>query len=81
LVLIGWNSYGTEGAQWVWWQTFGWPTGQKQLEQPTDFDYGERQSTVEDPWQHRWTLSETLRDVVPEKWGGITVAAAAGSAM
>jgi uncharacterized glyoxalase superfamily protein PhnB len=43
--------------------------------EPTDFDYGERQATVDDPWRHRWTLSETLRDVVPEEWGGITVAA------
>jgi uncharacterized glyoxalase superfamily protein PhnB len=39
----------------------------------TDFEYGERQATVDDPWGHRWTVSETLRDVAPEEWGGITV--------
>jgi uncharacterized glyoxalase superfamily protein PhnB len=43
--------------------------------EPTDFEYGERQATLDDPWGHRWTLSETLRDVAPEEWGGITVEA------
>ncbi len=23
-----------------------------------------------DPWDHRWTLTQTLRDVAPEDWGG-----------
>ena len=43
------------------------------LMEPTDFEYGERQYTVEDHAGHRWTFSETLRDVVPEEWGGTTV--------
>jgi uncharacterized glyoxalase superfamily protein PhnB len=41
--------------------------------EPTDWEYGERQFTVEDPAGHRWTFSETLRDVEPEEWGGTTV--------
>jgi len=43
------------------------------LREPTDFEYGERQSEIEDPFGHRFTLSETLRDVAPEDWGGTTV--------
>jgi uncharacterized glyoxalase superfamily protein PhnB len=46
--------------------------------EPTDFEYGELQATVDDPWGHRWTLSETLRDVAPEEWGGITVEVGSG---
>jgi uncharacterized glyoxalase superfamily protein PhnB len=44
------------------------------LMEPTDFEYGERQYTAEDPAGHQWTFSETLRDVAPEDWGGILVA-------
>jgi uncharacterized glyoxalase superfamily protein PhnB len=40
--------------------------------EPTDFEYGERQYEAEDLAGHRWTFSETLRDVAPEEWGGIT---------
>ena len=43
------------------------------LMEPTDFEYGERQYTAEDPMGHRWTFSETLDDVVPEQWGGTSV--------
>src|SRR5262249_58778863 len=31
--------------------------------EPTDFEYGERQYTAEDPAGHQWTFSETLDDV------------------
>ena len=47
--------------------------GARVLMEPTDFEYGERQSEIEDPFGHRFTLSETLRDVAPEDWGGTTV--------
>ena len=47
--------------------------GAKILMEPTDFEYGERQYTAEDPMGHRWTFSETLDDVVPEQWGGTSV--------
>jgi len=42
------------------------------LMEPTDFDYGERQYSAQDPAGHRWTFTQTLRDVAPEEWGGIT---------
>ena len=37
---------------------------------PEDFDYGERQANLIDPWGHRWTFSQTIRDVDPATWGG-----------
>ena len=43
------------------------------LREPEDFPYGERQCTFLDPAGHRWTLTETLRDVAPEDWGGVAV--------
>ncbi len=48
--------------------------GARILMEPTDFEYGERQYTAEDPAGHQWTFSETLADVAPESWGGISVA-------
>jgi uncharacterized glyoxalase superfamily protein PhnB len=47
--------------------------GARILMEPTDFEYGERQYTAEDPAGHQWTFSETLDDVAPEEWGGILV--------
>jgi uncharacterized glyoxalase superfamily protein PhnB len=44
------------------------------LMEPTDFEYGERQYSAEDPAGHRGIFSETLRDVEPEEWGGTTQA-------
>jgi uncharacterized glyoxalase superfamily protein PhnB len=41
--------------------------------EPTDFEYGERQYTAEDPAGHQWTFSETLADIAPETWGGASV--------
>ncbi len=41
--------------------------------EPQDFEYGERQSSFLDPWGHLWTLTQTLRDVLPEDWGGTSV--------
>jgi uncharacterized glyoxalase superfamily protein PhnB len=41
--------------------------------EPTDFPFGERQCTVQDPWGHQWTFSQTITDVAPEEWGGETV--------
>ena len=46
--------------------------GARILMEPTDFEYGERQYAAEDPSGHQWTFSETLEDVAPEAWGGIT---------
>jgi uncharacterized glyoxalase superfamily protein PhnB len=47
--------------------------GARILMEPTDFEYGERQYTAEDPAGHQWTFSETLADVAPEEWGGASV--------
>jgi uncharacterized glyoxalase superfamily protein PhnB len=49
--------------------------GARIVSEPTDYEYGERQYTAEDPAGHRWTFSETLADVAPEEWGGISVTA------
>ena len=48
--------------------------GARIIMEPTDFEYGERQYTAEDLAGHQWTFSETLADVAPEAWGGISVA-------
>jgi uncharacterized glyoxalase superfamily protein PhnB len=48
--------------------------GARIVTEPTDFEYGERQYTAEDPAGHQWTFSETLADVAPEEWGGISAA-------
>lgn len=48
--------------------------GARILMEPTDFVYGERQYSAEDPFGHRWTFSETLADVDPAGWGGELIA-------
>jgi uncharacterized glyoxalase superfamily protein PhnB len=47
--------------------------GARIIEEPTDFPYGERQYTAEDLADHQWTFSQTIADVAPEDWGGISV--------
>jgi uncharacterized glyoxalase superfamily protein PhnB len=47
--------------------------GARIASEPADFPFGERQYTAEDLAGHRWTFSETLADVAPETWGGISV--------
>jgi uncharacterized glyoxalase superfamily protein PhnB len=47
--------------------------GARILMEPTDFAYGERQYTAEDLAGHRWTFSQTLADVAPEQWGGVSL--------
>jgi uncharacterized glyoxalase superfamily protein PhnB len=44
--------------------------GARVLRPPTDYPYGERQYTVEDPGGHVWTFSESIADVDPTAWGG-----------
>jgi uncharacterized glyoxalase superfamily protein PhnB len=38
--------------------------------EPTDWPYGERQYSAEDPGGHIWTFSESIADVDPADWGG-----------
>jgi uncharacterized glyoxalase superfamily protein PhnB len=47
--------------------------GAEALAAPQDHPYGERQCSFHDPDGHRWTLTETVRDVAPEEWGGMTI--------
>jgi uncharacterized glyoxalase superfamily protein PhnB len=48
--------------------------GAKVLDDPKTWEYGERSSLVEDLAGHRWELTQTVRDVEHEEWGGVTVA-------
>jgi len=48
--------------------------GARVLDEPTTHEYGERSCVVEDIGGHRWELTQTVRDVEPEQWGGTTVA-------
>jgi uncharacterized glyoxalase superfamily protein PhnB len=50
--------------------------GARILMEPTEFEYGERQYTAEDPAGHQWMFTETLADVAPEEWGGETISQA-----
>jgi uncharacterized glyoxalase superfamily protein PhnB len=47
--------------------------GAKIIDELRDFPYGERQYTAVDHAGHQWTFTETLDDVAPESWGGMTV--------
>ena len=48
--------------------------GAKVLEELPTYEYGERSGVVEDLAGHRWELTQSVRDVEPEAWGGVTVA-------
>ena len=45
--------------------------GARIVSPPTNYPYGERQYTTQDPGGHRWTFSQTITDVDPKTWGGI----------
>ena len=47
--------------------------GAKILTEPVEHDYGERQYNAEDFYGHRWDFTETIADVEPESWGGVSV--------
>jgi len=44
--------------------------GARIIRPPTDYPFGERQYTAEDPGGHRWTFSQSIADVDPSSWGG-----------
>lgn len=48
--------------------------GARIVSPPTNYPYGERQYTVEDPGGHRWTFSQTIANVDPKTWGGTLLA-------
>ena len=43
------------------------------VDEPHDWEYGERQAMITDPFGHQWVLTQTLVDTLPESWGGQTV--------
>jgi len=47
--------------------------GAQVITEPTTYEYGERSCELEDLAGHRWELTQTVRDVQPEEWGGVTV--------
>jgi uncharacterized glyoxalase superfamily protein PhnB len=53
--------------------------GARILMEVTDFPYGERQYTAEDPAGHQWTFTQTVNDTPPEQWGGETAHGGWGS--
>jgi uncharacterized glyoxalase superfamily protein PhnB len=44
--------------------------GARVVQEPIEYEYGERECTVEDLAGHRWQFTQTMRDVAPEEWGG-----------
>jgi uncharacterized glyoxalase superfamily protein PhnB len=40
------------------------------LSPPSEYPYGERQYTLQDPGGHHWTFSQSVTDLLPEDWGG-----------
>jgi uncharacterized glyoxalase superfamily protein PhnB len=47
--------------------------GARILNAPTDYPFGERQYSAEDPGGHRWTFSQSIADVDPASWGGTAI--------
>jgi len=47
--------------------------GARILSEPADQPYGERQYTAEDFAGRRWKFTQTIADVAPEDWGGVSV--------
>jgi uncharacterized glyoxalase superfamily protein PhnB len=47
--------------------------GARIVMEPTEYEYGERQYHAQDLAGHHWTFSQTVADVAPEEWGGISV--------
>jgi uncharacterized glyoxalase superfamily protein PhnB len=45
--------------------------GARIINPPTDHPFGERQYTAEDLIGRRWTFSQSIADVAPQKWGGV----------
>jgi len=42
------------------------------LSPPADFPYGERQYTAADIGGHTWTFTQSIADLAPEDWGGVS---------
>lgn len=46
--------------------------GARILRPPADYPFGERQYSVEDFTGHQWTFSQSIADIDPRSWGGVT---------
>lgn len=46
--------------------------GGQVLGPPTDYPYGERQYSVVDLGGHVWKFAQSIDDVLPEEWGGVS---------
>jgi hypothetical protein len=46
--------------------------GARILQTPQEYPYGEKQYTAEDIEGHVWTFSESVQDLLPEDWGGVS---------
>ena len=40
------------------------------VDPPHDWEYGERQATIDDPFGHQWVLNQTLTDIAPSSGVG-----------
>jgi uncharacterized glyoxalase superfamily protein PhnB len=47
--------------------------GARVIQEPIEYEYGERECTLQDPAGHRWQFTQTMRDVAPEEWGGRSI--------
>jgi uncharacterized glyoxalase superfamily protein PhnB len=47
--------------------------GARVVQEPITHECGERSCVLDDLASHRWELTQTVRDVEPEEWGGITI--------
>ena len=47
-------------------------SGARILQPPTDYPYGERQYSALDLAGHHWTFSQSIADVDPASWGGVS---------
>ncbi len=50
--------------------------GARVLKEPSEHPYGERQYTAADLAGHEWTFSESIADLAPEEWGGVSASGA-----
>jgi uncharacterized glyoxalase superfamily protein PhnB len=50
--------------------------GAEIVEAPRSHPYGERQYLARDLAGHRWSFSQSIADVAPEDWGGVSGSAA-----
>lgn len=46
--------------------------GARIVQAPADHPYGERQYTAQDLAGRLWTFTQSIADVAPEAWGGVT---------